>query len=64
MQGKLNIADVNAPDSFTLELDATKNSGDEAFLVAFNYGDDSNYCWWNIGGWGNKAHAIEVCSNG
>ncbi|MDE5942105.1 MAG: carbohydrate-binding protein, partial [Muribaculaceae bacterium] len=64
MQGKLNIADVNAPDSFTLELDATKNSGDEAFLVAFNYGDDSNYCWWNIGGWGNNAHAIEVCSNG
>ncbi len=64
MQGRLYVADINTGDSYTLELDATKKSGAEAFLIAFNYGDESNYCWWNIGGWGNTNHAIEVCTNG
>jgi len=64
MQGKINVADVTLPDSYTLELNAVKKSGAEAFLVAFNYGDEKNYCWWNIGGWGNSAHAIEVCTDG
>lgn len=64
MQGKLNVASFALPDSYVLELDAIKKSGNEAFLVAFNYGDPDNYCWWNIGGWNNSAHAIEVCSGG
>lgn len=64
MQGKINVADITAPDSYTLELDAVKKSGAEAFLVVFNYGDANNYCWWNIGGWGNTNHALEVCTNG
>jgi alpha-L-arabinofuranosidase len=64
MQGQIYYADVTTPDSYTYELDATKNSGAEAFLIAFNYGDGSNYCWWNIGGWSNTNHALEVCVNG
>ena len=64
MQGKLYVSDFQTPDSYVLEVDATKKSGSEAFLVAFNYGDASNYCWWNIGGWSNSRHAIEVCSGG
>ncbi len=64
MQGKAYVADITLPDSYTFEVDAVKKSGNEAFLVAFNYGDSGNYCWWNIGGWGNTAHAIEVCNNG
>ena len=64
MQGKINVAGIALPDSYTFELDAVKKSGNEAFLIAFNYGDADNYCWWNIGGWSNSAHAIEVCTNG
>lgn len=63
-QGKLYVADYQTPDSYIYELDATKKSGAEAFLVAFNYGDANNYAWWNIGGWNNTQHAIEVCTNG
>lgn len=65
MEGKvyLNPA-IELGDSYTIELDATKTSGKEGFLIAFNYKDDKNYCWWNLGGWGNTQHAVEVCKDG
>ncbi len=51
-------------DNYTIEVDATKTAGAEGFLIAFNYNDAENYCWWNLGGWGNTQHAVEVCRNG
>jgi alpha-L-arabinofuranosidase len=51
-------------DGYTLKLRARKDSGDEGFMVIFNYEDDKNYCWLNIGGWGNSQHAIEQVVNG
>lgn len=63
-QGDKFICDYICPDAYTLEMDATRQSGSEGFLIAFNYGDDSNYIWWNLGGWGNTQHAVEVCANG
>lgn len=36
-----------------------KIDGDEGFLIVFGYENDSNYYWWNVGGWGNAEHAIE-----
>jgi len=45
-------------------VDATKTGGEEGFLIAFNYKDSDNYCWWNIGGWGNTKHAVELCADG
>ena len=64
MQGAIYLCDVEAGDNYTIELDAMKNSGAEGFLVAFNYKDANNYCWWNLGGWDNAQHGVEVCSNG
>lgn len=64
MQGDIYLCDIQAGESYTLEVDATKTGGDEGFLIAFNYKDSDNYCWWNIGGWGNTKHAIEQCING
>ncbi len=63
-QGKLYAGTFDLPGSYTFELDAVKVSGAEGFLVAFNYGDDNNYCWWNIGGWNNGQHGLQVCTNG
>lgn len=65
MQGLL-YANMNTElgDNYTIEVDATKTSGAEGFLIAFNYNDSKNYCWWNLGGWGNTKHAVEVCNNG
>ncbi|MFI5380086.1 MAG: alpha-L-arabinofuranosidase C-terminal domain-containing protein [Tepidisphaerales bacterium] len=45
---------------YTLTLKARKISGAEGFLILFNVQDDGAKSWWNIGGWGNKRHAIEM----
>jgi alpha-L-arabinofuranosidase len=39
-------------------LKARKISGDEGFLVVFGDKTGQRY-WWNLGGWGNREHAIE-----
>ncbi len=49
---------------YTLTLKARKIGGAEGFLVMFLVRDDNNWIWWNLGGWGNRKHAIEVCENG
>jgi len=43
---------------YTLTLKARKLSGGEGFLIAFGRQGRSKY-WWNLGGWGNRQHAIE-----
>lgn len=64
MQGKKYVNSTACGSKYTFEVDATKTGGAEGFLIVFNYQDANNYCWWNIGGWNNAAHAIEVCKNG
>ena len=64
MQGKLYVCDVQPGQNYTYEVEATKTGGAEGFLIAFNCGDGDNYCWWNLGGWGNTQHGVEVCTNG
>ena len=46
--------------NFTYSLKARKLSGDEGFLVLFNVTDEGAKSWWNIGGWGNDHHALEM----
>lgn len=64
MEGKIYLCDTEAGENYTLEVDATKTSGAEGFLIAFNYTDANNYCWWNLGGWGNGTHGVEMCVDG
>lgn len=64
IQGQIMAENQSLPGSYTLELDATKTGGVEGFLIIFNYKDDNNYCWWNIGGWNNTQHGIQLCKNG
>ncbi len=45
---------------YTLTLKARKISGAEGFLIMFAVRDDRAKSWWNLGGWGNKSHAIEM----
>lgn len=63
-EGGLVYCAKTCPDNFIFEFDATKVSGKEGFLVAFNVGDQNNYVWFNVAGWNNTQHAIEICSNG
>ncbi len=64
MQGECNVCQVQCGESYTLELDAKKVSGNEGFLVAFYYGGQDEFIWWNLGGWNNTQHAIELCTGG
>ena len=48
----------------TYSLKARQISGAEGFLIMFRVRDDSNWFWWNLGGWGNVRHAIEKCTGG
>ncbi|MGI6232198.1 MAG: alpha-L-arabinofuranosidase C-terminal domain-containing protein [Prevotella sp.] len=51
-------------DEYTYNVRARKDKGAEGFLVVFNYVDPDNYCWLNLGGWGNTQHAIEQIIDG
>ncbi|HLH53642.1 MAG TPA: alpha-L-arabinofuranosidase C-terminal domain-containing protein [Verrucomicrobiae bacterium] len=46
--------------NYTYSLKARKLSGAEGFLVPFLVHDEEAKAWWNIGGWGNTRHAIEM----
>jgi alpha-L-arabinofuranosidase len=43
---------------YKLTLKARKLKGAEGFLLVFGRKGQDKY-WWNVGGWGNTAHAIE-----
>lgn len=62
--GKENVravfGDKNWPGGYTYSLKARKLGGDEGFLVLFNVRNDDSKQWWNLGGWGNQRHALEI----
>ncbi|HOW64595.1 MAG TPA: alpha-L-arabinofuranosidase C-terminal domain-containing protein [Candidatus Paceibacterota bacterium] len=47
-------------DHYTYALKARKLGGDEGFLILFAVQDPEAKSWWNLGGWGNKRHALEL----
>lgn len=55
--------DVNW-DDYTFTCKARKVAGAEGFLILFRVKDAQNFCWWNLGGWGNTKHTIEESLNG
>jgi alpha-L-arabinofuranosidase len=45
---------------YTFTLKARKLGGAEGFLIPFQVQRDKEKSWWNLGGWGNKRHGLEV----
>jgi alpha-L-arabinofuranosidase len=45
---------------YTYTLKARKLGGSEGFLVLFRVNNDDDKSWWNLGGWGNTSHGIEM----
>jgi alpha-L-arabinofuranosidase len=45
---------------YTLSLKARKIAGHEGFLIGFAAGPDNAFTCWNIGGWENTQHGLEV----
>lgn len=57
----LSLTGDESWSDYTYELKAKRNGGAEAFIIVFrNQGRD--HIQWNIGGWGNTQHAIQVVS--
>lgn len=54
------IAGDKSWTDYTYSLKARKLSGAEGFLILFNVQDDEAKSWWNLGGWGNREHGIEI----
>ncbi|WP_157237083.1 alpha-L-arabinofuranosidase C-terminal domain-containing protein [Promicromonospora sukumoe] len=50
-------------DNYTLELDARKLGGSEAFLIGFAAGGRDDFYWWNLGGWNNTRQALQRADN-
>ena len=46
--------------NYTYSLKARKLGGAEGFLIPFLVKDEEAKAWWNIGGWGNIRHGIEL----
>jgi alpha-L-arabinofuranosidase len=45
---------------YTIELKARKFAGREGFLILFHIQDNEDRTWWNVGGWENTQHAVEL----
>lgn len=60
----LDCADLRNTSDYAVSLKARKIAGEEGFLVMFRAADQQNWCWWNIGGWGNRTHAVEKSVDG
>lgn len=44
---------------YTYKVQARKDSGSEGFMVVFNYIDEKNFDWFNVGGWSNTRSSVE-----
>jgi hypothetical protein len=53
------VGDTSWSD-YTLSLKARKTGGKEGFLIIFGSPGDDTKSWWNLGGWGNTKHALEM----
>jgi alpha-L-arabinofuranosidase len=54
------FAGDKAWNNYTYSLKARKLGGAEGFLISFLVKDENTKAWWNLGGWGNTRHAIEM----
>ena len=50
--------------NYTITLQARKTGGAEGFLIMFNVLDNSDWTWWNIGGWTDTLDGIEQMVGG
>jgi alpha-L-arabinofuranosidase len=54
------VAGDKSWDNYTYTLKARKLGGAEGFLIMFRVQDPRAKAWWNLGGWGNVRHGLEL----
>jgi alpha-L-arabinofuranosidase len=60
----LDLPELRQAADYTLRCKARKLGGAEGFLVLFHTQGADEWTWWNVGGWGNREHALERCAAG
>lgn len=50
--------------NYVYQLKARKTGGNEGFLILFRVKDYNSFYQWNIGGWGNSKHAVQLHPGG
>jgi len=64
-EGAFAVAgDAKWDGDYVYSLKARKLGGKEGFLIVFHHAANDTYAFWNIGGWGNKRHQIEIVDGG
>ncbi len=58
--GATRIAGDAEWDNYTVSLQARKIGGQEGFIIQFRGDETGLGLQWNLGGWGNSRHAIQV----
>jgi alpha-L-arabinofuranosidase len=58
------VGDGKWDGDYVYSLKARKLGGKEGFLIVFHHATNNTYAFWNIGGWGNKRHQIEIVDGG
>ncbi|MBO7068014.1 MAG: carbohydrate binding domain-containing protein [Bacteroidaceae bacterium] len=56
--------DIFATKHYIYKVQARKDGGAEAFMIVFNYVDEKNFDWLNLGGWSNSRTSVETTYNG
>ena len=59
-----SVLNVPLDGNYIYKVRARKDGGNEGFLIMFDRIDSQNYAWWNLGGWNNSKHGVEICTNG
>ncbi len=49
---------------YTFKVQGRKDGGAEGFMLVFNYLNDKNFDWFNVGGWGNTRSSVEQTYRG
>ena len=60
----ITLKNIELPAKYKYNIRAKRTGGNEGFLAVVNFENESNWQWWNIGGWQNTKHCLEYAPSG
>lgn len=60
----ITLKNIELPAKYKYNIRAKRTGGFEGFLAVVNFENESNWQWWNVGGWQNTKHCLEYAPSG
>ena len=60
----ITLKNKELPAKYKYNIRAKRTGGKEGFLAVVNFENESNWQWWNVGGWQNTKHCLEYAPSG